>query len=146
MYGLSNTLRKLHSRRGCLAVNLSIRGLTFQRDMLKSKGHTHSLNRRLGEIGDYVNDFFRAVDRIIAGIQRETVRGLIDFTYLFAAQAFLDALVTPYGFLVDVCFMAYTGFGFYDELRQVLSARTVVRLVLAIFAFLLDLGLTLNLR
>jgi len=97
-------------------------------------------------LGDPIDDFFRAVDRVIVGIQRETVKAFADFTYLFAAQAILDAFARPYGFVVDFCFLAYTGYGFYEEARQVLRARTVVRLVLAVFGLLLDVWLNLNIH
>ncbi len=100
-------------------------------------------------MGNPIDDFFRWLDRLIRGIQRETARGFADATYLLVMQAILDTFVSvligPYGFIVDICFMGYTGYGFYDEIRGVLKARTVIRLVLAVFAFLLDIWLTLNL-
>src|SRR2546426_5906481 len=86
----------------------------------------------------------RDVDRLIAGISRELIKGIVDYVWWFAPQVILDAVVKPYGILVDLAFLGLTVKGLWDEFQTTIGARTVGRFILALFALFLDLWLNLN--
>ena len=100
-----------------------------------------------------IDKFFRELDRFIRDIQREFAEELSEFLKWFVIQAVVSALVnvyfSPLGFLVNVAFLIYTFFGFYQEIGQVAWAyerRKVIRFLLAVFALLVDIWLNLTIH
>jgi len=83
---------------------------------------------------------------MISGITREFARGISDYFGYFTAQVVIDTLLNSMGsgkagYLVDFGFIVLTLYGFLQELRATISARGLMRFVLAIFALGLDIWL-----
>ncbi len=68
----------------------------------------------MGVMGDILDD----VNRLIIGITKEAFEGIVDYTKWFVAQVFLDAVVKPYGPIVDLGFIVTTGRGYCRNSEQ----------------------------
>lgn len=87
----------------------------------------------------------------MSGISKEFADGIKNYLDYFIAQVLIDAFLNEMhvgwaGYLVDAGFILLTLYGFWQELRSTLSARGVVRFVLALFALGLDIWLNLTIR
>lgn len=95
------------------------------------------------------------IDRFVTGLGDEIEDHLRDYIEWFAAQVIILAFVTGFvhglggivlSVLVNIGFLVFTGCGLLQEIGDVISAKSVLRLVLAIFVFIFDIWLNITIH
>ena len=98
----------------------------------------------MGRRSNPIDEFFHGLDRLITGLTNEFVERTVDFVKWFVVQGILDAFANTYklGFAVDGFFILFTGYGLFADVEEARSAKSLVRLLLAVFGLIIDLWWT----
>ena len=89
-----------------------------------------------------IDRFSRELSRIIDGSAEELYKAIKAYGNLLVVQVVLDIVTGKFSVLVNLFFIGLTGWGFFKDIEGIDRAKTFVRFILAVIAFLIDLWLT----